>query len=457
MNVVLVIIDTLRRDAVSAYDSDADTPHLSRIAERSIVFEDFTAVSCWTMPTHGSMLTGQYPSIHRGMEPTVSLSPSVPLVSELLGESGIQAHGINIPPPLAGEAGFRDRGWDQWQNTNRISKYRQVSRLFRTWTEVGLRRSPRRAISPSFIDALRENYRTRWAINDLVDAITEPGDSFAFANLFSPHRPYKPITGEADDVSESARKLAWRDDDYHLRYNYGDLDVDESVIKENRLLYDYEVAWIDENLGRLFDGLETKGLLNETVVLITADHGELFDEPTEPPYVAHRNSLHPALIDVPFLLYHPDIEPGRDDRLASQVDVAPTILDAAGVLNNHRETVDKMAGHSLLSDSEHNVVFAEMGRHDVSKSKLEAAYGLDFTPYHRAAKVTRTSDYTVEFRSDGPPIGCDRRDSAATVPEAEIKRLRALVDEQLSWEVEDTEETVTEAVRERLKDVGYLG
>jgi arylsulfatase A-like enzyme len=258
MNVVLVIVDTLRRDAVSAYNSDADTPNLSRIAERSVVFEDFTAVSCWTMPTHGSMLTGQYPSIHHGMEPTVSLSRSLPMVSELLGESGVRSHGINVPPPLAGESGFRDRGWDQWQNNRRMSKLGQLSRLLQTWAEVGVRRSPRRAVSPSFVDALRENYRTRWAVDDLVSAVDEPGDSFAFANLFSPHRPYKPLTGEADDVSDSARKLAWRNEYYRHRINYGDLDVDESVIEENRLLYDREVAWVDENLGRLFDRLGKK-------------------------------------------------------------------------------------------------------------------------------------------------------------------------------------------------------
>lgn len=456
MNVLLVIVDTLRRDAVSAYDDDADTPNLSRIAEKSVVFEDFTAASCWTMPTHGSMLTGQYPSIHRGLEPTVSLSRSSPMLSELLSESGVRAHGINIPPPLAGEAGFRDRGWDQWQNTHRMSKPRQLSRLFKTWAEVGLGRTPSRAVSPSFVNALRENYRTRWAVDDLVTAINEPGESFAFANLFSPHRPYKPITGEAGDVSNAARKLAWRADDYHIRYNYGDLDVDESAIEENRRLYDREVAWVDENLGRLFDRLEAKGLLDETAVMITADHGELFNEPSEPPYIAHRNSLHPSLIDVPFLLYHPDLEAGRDDRLASQVDVAPTVLDAVDILDNHRETVDKMAGHSLLSDFEHDVVFAEMGQHDVSKPELESTYDLDFTPYYRAAKVARTVNYTVEFRSDSSPIARHRRDPTEKVPNNEVERLRKLVDEQLSWEIEDVDEAVADAVRERLQDVGYL-
>jgi arylsulfatase A-like enzyme len=290
-----------------------------------------------------------------------------------------------------------------------------------------------------------------------VAAISEPGDSFAFANLFSPHRPYKPISGEADEVSDPARKLAWRNEQYRNRYNYGDLEIDESVISENRRLYDREVAWVDENIGRLFDQLENKGLMDETVVLITGDHGELFDEPSDPPYVAHRNSLHPVLIDLPLLLYHPNLEPRRDSRLASQVDVAPTILDAMGVMSDHTEAVDKMAGYSLLGTEEHDTVFAEMGSHDVSKPELKDKYDLDFTPYHRAAKVARTHEYTVEFRSDGPPIARNRLNPELKVPDNEIDRLRTLVDEQLSWDVKDSDEELTAAVRERLEDVGYLG
>jgi hypothetical protein len=192
-------------------------------------------------------------------------------------------------------------------------------------------------------------------------------------------------------------------------------------------------------------------------VLITGDHGELFNEPTEPPYVAHRNSLHPALIDVPFLLYHPDLEPGRDNRLASQVDVAPTILDAAGILDDHRDAVDAMPGYSLLGENEHDVVFAEMGHHNVSKPNLKERYNLDFTPFHRAAKAAKTGEFMIEFRSDSSPIARNRLNSRADVPDDEIDRLRTVVDEQLSWEVETNDEDVTEAVRERLEDVGYLG
>jgi arylsulfatase A-like enzyme len=141
--------------------------------------------------------------------------------------------------------------------------------------------------------------------------------------------------------------------------------------------------------------------------------------------------------------------------LASQIDVAPTILDAAGIIDDHRDAVDAMAGHSLLGDDEHETVFAEHTPSNEHDPSLTRKYGIDFSPYDRAYKIARTTDYTVEFRSDGTTIAHNRRDPSASVPDDEIERLRALVNDRFEWE--DTSSELNDAVREQLERVGYLG
>jgi arylsulfatase A-like enzyme len=167
------------------------------------------------------------------------------------------------------------------------------------------------------------------------------------------------------------------------------------------------------------------------------------------------NGMVNASVSATLLLYHPDLEAGRDDRLASHVDVAPTILDAAGVADDHRETVNAMAGHSLLGSDEHDTVFAEHSAMDPPSSETTNRYDLDFSPYERTYKAARTDEYTVRFRSDGTTIAHDRKDPDGTVPDDEIERLRTLVNDRLGWEIGQLE--VSDAVREQMERVGYLG
>jgi len=455
MNVIVIVVDTLRRDAIAPYDGRVDTPHLSRIAKKCVTFDDVTATSCWTMPTHASMLTGEYPSVHKAVRSNEGLLPSIPIVSELLGESGYRTYCLNPPHPLNGDVGFRDRGWDRWHNTYADPKLTQFRRLLGVWTQEGLLKRPRHALSPAFLRAVRTNYRTRWTLNEIVDVVNDPSDSFVFANLFAVHRDYEPFPPDVPDVSEGALNISRREDDHQYRFNYGDPSLPDSVVEELWELYAGGVKWLDAKLGAFFDHMAAADLLNDSVVIVTADHGELFDESSEPPRVAHFNSLHPVLIDVPLLLYHPDIEPGRDDRLVSQVDVAPTILDAAGVLNDHRKAIDEMAGHSLLSDANHDTVFAEHTAMEPPSSEIAERYGLDFSPYERAYKAARTTKYTVRFRSDGTTVAHNRQDPDTSVPHDEIKRLRTLVDDCFEWDVGTP--TVSDAVRKQLEQVGYLG
>lgn len=459
MNIILVVVDTFRRDAISPYDQSRDTPNFDRIAERSVVFDDVSAASCWTMPSHASMLTGLYPSHHRAMEPLVHLPADIPLISEHLQSAGYETHAINIPHPLSGDAGF-NRGWDEFQNTYSEPKYKQALRLLRAWIEIGLRNEPLEAIKPKYFERLRWNYRTRYAVDDVVERINRDGDRFVFTNLFAPHADYKPLPRYAPEVSNAAWKLSEitrsnKGHYYRHRYTYGSLseDLPDTVVDESRDLYQGEIRWVDQNLGRMWDRLDRNGRLDDTAIIITGDHGELFGESEEVP-ITHRNSLHPMLLDVPFLFYHPDITPRRDTRLASHVDIAPTILDIADLSSDW-----EIDGYSLLTDEHHDVVFAEHGPQEFSEPDLESHWEIDPAPYAVERKVARTAEATVRFRSDGKNKRHDRIGSDTPVSDVEVDRLRKLVDSKLTWMNSEgsKNDAVSDSVRDRLRDVGYLG
>jgi len=153
----------------------------------------------------------------------------------------------------------------------------------------------------------------------------------------------------------------------------------------------------------------------------------------------------------------PSGSPVHTDRLVSHVDVAPTLLDAAGVTEEYAAVVDSMDGYSLLGDREHETVFAEHGpAEEFSQPEVERQYDVDFSPYYIARKVARTKAHTVRFRSDGSVRAHDRQSPDTSVPEEEIERLRTLVDERLTWTTEATTE-LTDEVRDRLAEIGYLG
>lgn len=317
--IVLVVVDTLRPDHMSLYGYERPTtPELEDWAEEGVVYERAFTTAPWTLPGIGSIFTGLLPSGHGGGrvrfdagEHRVSgMREGIPTLMNYLQEAGWSTGGLANAPYINDGFGF-DRGFDRydWQG------------------------------------ASDSDVRTAdVTVDRALDWVDERGDEpfFLFVHLFDPHRHY--------DAPEPFRGV------YTDRFadRYGDTlaTLESRERAESELhwefieaAYDEEVAFVDHEVARLLEGLRDRGLWRESLVVLTADHGEAMDEHDTP---GHGRTLYDEVLRVPFVVWGPGVSPGRRDDPVSTVDIAPTLLAAAGV--DPDRTEPRMAGVSLLDN-----------------------------------------------------------------------------------------------------------
>ena len=288
-NLVLVTIDTLRADRVGIYGGDVATPNIDRIAREGALAENaFTQVPL-TRPSHLSLFTGRYPFEH-GVRQNVAprFEAEMPLVAELLSRSGFRTAAFVSSIVLGSESGL-DRGFETFSDDFGRGSEREL-----------------------FLDSVqrRGDETTEEAIDWL--RLRGEGRFFLWLHLYDPHDPYEPP------------------EPYASRY-------------EGRP-YDGEVAFSDELVGRLDRTLGELGLSETTLLLVTSDHGEAFEEHGE---TGHGYFIYDATLRVPLILRGPGIVPGGEIEVGVEsVDVLPTVLELLGLPLS--ETL-KLRGRSLAA------------------------------------------------------------------------------------------------------------
>ena len=284
---VLVSIDCLRADHVSAYGYHRlTTPNIDALAADGTIFESAASVSSWTLPTHLSMLTGRLPSFH-GVRRKQKLSPDIAFLPEILRQAGYQVDGVASWYFLSQVFGF-DRGFHSY-------------RLM-----VG---DDAEDVVDAALDVLHRS---------------EGRDQFLFLHLIDAHWPYLPPDdyidrfGRPRDISSTLKLVQSR------KAPPSPADA-EDVIR----LYDAEIAYADEHLGRLVQDLKSRDLYDDALIIVTADHGEAFYEHG---HWQHTVSLYDQITHIPLIVKWPEgSRPKRSTLPASQIDVFPTILEAAGI------------------------------------------------------------------------------------------------------------------------------
>jgi arylsulfatase A-like enzyme len=306
--IVLVTLDTTRRDALSPYGGpSAATPRLEAFARRATVFENAWAASPWTLPSHASIFTGLYPYRHGAGVWEDHLTARHETTATLLGAEGYFTAGF------AGGA-LSSAVWG-------------VARGFQLY------RDP-------------EGFETKG--NRLIDAVEEtlsrhhPRQLFLFVNLFDPHALYRaPAKFEQRFAVASAREriehlpvwaelAARRGGEGALRRLIaGEAELTPDGIAFLRAAYLAEVAFMDQQIGRLMAVLDRYGLLEPALVIVVADHGELLGEGG---FLSHGCRLDPQLMEVPLVIKWPGQRQGRRvPQLVSHVDLFATMLAAAGL------------------------------------------------------------------------------------------------------------------------------
>ena len=298
-NLVLVSIDTLRADHLSLYGYERPTsPYLETLAKESIVFENVIAQSTWTTPSHAAMFTSRYPTELglRSWPDPGRIPDAFPTLPESLRNEGFATHAFTESAWMAGKFGF-ERGFDRYDSTGGLMR-----RIF-----------PRMEIAlPSFVNdrffLFLHTYDVHW-----YEPIQEALRPF--------ERPYRgslrPSNQLRRDV-QNPRNRAWRE-------SLTPTDLDYLVD-----LYDGSIREVDGYLERLVEVLKKAGVWENTLLVITADHGEEF---LEHGLTGHGFSAYDEQIRVPLIVRLPKGAHGgrRVREQARSIDLYPTLLEWLGV------------------------------------------------------------------------------------------------------------------------------
>lgn len=306
-NVILISVDTLRADHLGCYGYErATSPAIDRLAKRGVRFDQAFSQSSWTLPSHLSLLTSRYPHSH-GVETDEHKLPSaVTTLAEALGQAGYFTSAFISWVYVSDRYGF-GQGFDQYHEL--LPSPDEVT----SSTEASIKAS-------AFVDRVVE-----WADRGPHQPF------FLFLHLFDPHIDYEPPAPFDEMFGTPSPGKTEGTFKYLRRYIKGVHREPERIPADRRAralaLYDGEIRFTDQELGRLLIALGDRGLLDNSVVVFTSDHGEEFDDHGS--MEGHQWTLYDEVLHIPLIMVFPhDRFAGRTvPTVAQLIDVAPTILD----------------------------------------------------------------------------------------------------------------------------------
>lgn len=333
-NVILIVVDTLRADAVDVARADGDSG-VGRIAADGVVFRQAHAQASWTRPSMASLFTSLYPSQHGAIHKTDLLDGAVTTIAEAFAAAGYWTAGIvtniNLAPIFNFQQGF--------------AEYHYLAPNFYfgasdSATRLAIYKGLRLARELLFRHRIyfQNYYQDADVVGDAVDAwlaSAPPQPFFLFVHYMDPHDPYFEMPYNGRGVARVAEQ-----------------NPDPRRAAELRALYGQGVDYIDAELARLAALLDARGLYDSSIIALTSDHGEEFQEHGG---WWHGTTLYQEQLHVPLVLKAPGLEPGTsDDRIVQLIDVAPTLLQAAGTA-----VPASFVGRNLLTGEDVPLVFAE--------------------------------------------------------------------------------------------------
>ena len=301
-NLVIFLVDTLRADRLRAWSPSTRvaTPGLDAWARDAVVVERAQSQENWTRPSVATLLSGLLPWHHGAFADEAALSSSVVLISEHLRQRGFYTGAFIANDYCSGAYGF-EQGWSTWRN----------------YPVEG-----RQPVAPIVAADVLE-----W-----LDARPQNRPFFLYVHTMEPHAPYIPpdeFLARYDSGPYDGPVDFHRDPEILAAIRSGSLQPGERDRRRLEALYDGEITYHDVYFASVMEGLERRGLTDDTVVVFTADHGEeLFDHGS----VGHGHTLWQELVHVPLLVRVPglvDAPPVREP--VGLVDVMPTALEALGI------------------------------------------------------------------------------------------------------------------------------
>ncbi len=321
-NVLLLVLDTVRADRMSLYGySRPTTPFLAKLAEQSAVFTQAVSTSSWTLPSHASLFTGLYPNQHGATGDHLDAQHAT--LAETFAADGYRTAGFTANTIMTQRRTGLHRGFHHYQDlfanlTDAASRTTFGRRLLRLGPRFGNYDFPGRKSAADINRSL-----LAW-----LDSRGQARPFFVFLNYFDAHGPYLPPREFAARFSPQPDQLVARQPYNNWTYEGG--PVDAAVREMESAAYDAALACLDAQIENLFRELRSRGLLDNTLLVITSDHGEAIFEHGA---FGHSMNLYRENLHIPLLFHWPRKVPAgvRDSRLADLTAVPATLLDLAGI------------------------------------------------------------------------------------------------------------------------------
>jgi arylsulfatase A-like enzyme len=459
-NVLVITLDTTRADHLGCYGrARVKTPALDRLAAEGTLFEHaFTPVPS-TFPSHSSLFTGLYPASHGVHDNAVYfLGDEATTLAELLHSQGHATAAFVSAFVLDRQFGLA-QGFDRYDDAvDRPLMATDVSKIPKGLDPA--RKKWEVTIATAY--QRRGDATTKAALEWLGGLGTQP--FFLWVHYFDSHQPYQPpppwdraYDPDYRGAMDGDQRRFWRDRE---RGAIGRADLDHMIA-----LYDGEISWLDEQVGRLLDGLRQVGRFDETLIVVVADHGEGLGEHSQ--LFEHNSEIYDETVRVPLLVRRPDAS-ARGERVGALVrtlDVAPTILEWLRL-----PAEPGMQGRSLLAFTD-----ADAARREAAEGPgeilLEALrerqvnvvstslLGLRGETFKAIATLDPAGTVQKFELYDFAAEGGERRDVAASQPEKAAKLRARLLEmhEQLPRPSSRHDRELDELDNEALRALGYAG
>lgn len=445
--VILIVLDTLRADHLSLYGHPERTPNLEAFSRKSLIFENCIASSPWTIPSHASLFTGLYPVEHgshgdldpqrnfMGFPVTTPLAEESVTLAEVFRENGYTTAAVSANTIVLRwhnlEQGFHIL--DYAESIGILYKnyhFRPILHLFCYITNV----YPKYALY----------YRTAEDINRESIRVMNRISSdpfFLFVNYLDPHVPYFPPRPFSSYFSEKAFPHVYR---HTLNF----LALTNTLNKDIRdayqvSQYDGEVAYLDDQLGKMFSHLKEMGIYDSALIIVTSDHGELFGEHG---LYQHRTPMYEGVVRIPLIIKFPFSEKvGREKRMLDLSDLYATILSVCEL-----PIPDDISGKAFGDDAQ--PVVSEVYNFDIGEHRIiyDGKYKYMRYEHQRSPEL-----YDLERDPE------ELENLAETLP-----AVAAAMEEKLSaWETvhrpkytspDDREDILAPEMADGLKALGYI-
>lgn len=416
-NVILIGVDTLRADHLGSYKYGKNiSPNIDYLAREGILFENAFSQASWTLPAFASILTSLYPAVHGATDERRKLSRGFITLGEILQENFYETGAVVSGMFVSSEYGFK-QGFGLFEEIRPLNDIKISSPL----------------IYEKAAKFIEKNRNNRF---------------FLFLHFYDPH----------------ARYFLHEEYDYDANYD-GSLKgggKDISVIRELlgtfserdlsylKSVYDSEISFTDKYIGKVLDKLEKLGLSNNTVIIVTSDHGEEFRERG---WWGHGRTLYNELIHVPLILKIPGVkEKGkRIDTKVGTIDIMSAIME---ICKLNMKGGMELQGENLLNiiENDHNSHnFKIFGDHKRFKSIIHGDWKLIKDIKKNSFELYNIKDDTLEMNNivnDHPGI---------------VRELTGYLEK---WEENNRmlsennrppeEKVIRNGLKEKLKDLGYL-